>query len=44
MTLAANDVLDLAAAILRTLPANPDAVINGNANAPLTVKKLDPIV
>ena len=43
VTLAANDVLDLAIAILRTLPANLDAIINGNANATLTVKKLDPI-
>ena len=43
VTLAANDVLDLAIAILRTLPANLDAIINGNANATRTVKKLDPI-
>ncbi len=44
VTLAANDVLDLAIAVLRTLPENLDAVINGNANASLTVKKLDSVI
>jgi len=40
VSLAANDVLDLAIAIVRTLPANLDAIVNGNANALLTVKKI----
>lgn len=39
--LAAGDVLDLAISIVRTLPANLDAIINGYANAALTVKNLD---
>lgn len=42
VTLEAGDVLDLAASIVRTLPANLDAVVNGLANATLTVKKLGP--
>ena len=40
VSLVANDVLDLAIAIVRTLPANLDAIVNGNANALLTVKKI----
>ena len=39
----AGDTLDLVISILRTLPDNLDAIINGNANATLTVKKLDSI-
>lgn len=35
------DVLDLAVRILNTLPTGLDAVINGNANCTLTVKKID---
>ena len=38
--LAAGGVLDLAVQIIRTLPANLDAAINGYANAALHVKKL----
>ena len=41
VTLAAGDVLDLAIAVLRTLPSNLDAAINNNANATLSVKKLN---
>ena len=41
VSLAAGDVLDLTISILRTLPSGLDAVINGNANASLTVKKLN---
>ena len=41
VTLAAGDVLDLVVSVVRTLPPNPDAVINGYANATLSVKKLD---
>lgn len=37
------DTLDLVISVLRTLPDNLDAIINGNANATLTVKKLDSI-
>lgn len=40
VTLAAGDVLDLAIQVIRTLPANLDAAINGYANAALSVKKL----
>lgn len=40
VTLQAGDILDLAIQIIRTLPTGLDAVINGNANATLTVKKL----
>lgn len=40
VTLAAGDVLDLAIRVLRTLPANLDAIINGYSNASLTVRKL----
>ncbi len=40
--LAAGDVLDLAITIVRTLPANLDAVINGYANCTMSVIKLDP--
>ena len=39
----AGDTLDLVISVLRTLPDNLDAIINGNANATLTVKKLDSI-
>lgn len=39
--LAAGDVLDLVVSVVRTLPPNLDAVINGYANATLSVKKLD---
>ena len=39
----AGDTLDLVISVLRTLPDNLDAIINGNANATLTVKKLDTI-
>ncbi len=41
VALSANDTLDLAIAVLRTLPSGLDTVINGNANATLTVKKLN---
>lgn len=41
VALDADDILDLSIAIVRTLPANLDAVINGNANAALTVRRLD---
>lgn len=41
--LSAGNVLDLAIAVLNTLPANLDSAINGNANTCLTVKKIDRI-
>lgn len=41
VTLPAGSILDLAVAIINTLPANLDAAINGNINATLLVKKLD---
>lgn len=41
VALAAGDTLDLAIAVINTLPANLDAIINGNVNACLTVKRLD---
>ena len=41
ITLPAGSVLDLAMAIVRTLPTGLDAIINGNANATLSVKKLN---
>lgn len=40
VALQAGDVLDLAVQVIRTLPPNLDAAINGYANATLTVKKL----
>ena len=42
VSLSAGDVLDLAISIVRMLPDNLDAVINGAANCTLTVVKLDP--
>lgn len=39
--LSGGDVIDLAIAIVRTLPENLDTIINGYANAALTVKYLD---
>lgn len=41
VTLAAGDMIDLAMAVVNTLPANLDAIINNNANAVLSVKKLN---
>lgn len=41
VSLSAGDVLDLVISIVRTLPANLDAAINGYANATLSIKKLD---
>ncbi len=41
VALQAGDVLDLAVSTVRTLPDNLDAIINGNANATLTIKRLD---
>lgn len=41
VTLPANSVLDLAVAVLNTLPTRFNAIINGNANTTLTVKKLN---
>ena len=41
VTLDAGDVIDLALSVVNTLPAGLDAIVNGNANATLTVKKLD---
>lgn len=40
VTLAAGDSLDLAVQVLNTLPTGLDAIINGNVNATLTVKKI----
>lgn len=39
--LTSGDTLDLAISVVRTLPDNLDAVINGYANATLTIKYLD---
>ena len=39
--LTAGSVLDLAMAVLNTLPAGLDAAVSGNANATLSVKRLD---
>lgn len=41
VTLQAGDVLDLAIQVITTLPSGLDAVLSGNANATLSVKKLD---
>ena len=41
VTLPANSVLDLTVAVLNTLPTRFNAIINGNANTTLTVKKLN---
>ena len=40
--LTAGDTLDLAISMVRTLPTGLDAVINGGANATLSIKLLDP--
>ncbi len=40
VTLNSGDVLDLVISILNTLPNDLDAIINNNANATLTVRKL----
>lgn len=40
VSLTAGDSLDLVIQVLRTLPANLDAIINGNANATLKVRKI----
>lgn len=39
--LSSGDVLDLVLLIVRTLPDNLNAIINNNANATLSIKKLD---
>ncbi|WP_141709402.1 BclA C-terminal domain-containing protein [Eisenbergiella tayi] len=39
--LSSGDVLDLVLLIVRTLPDNLDAIVNNNANATLSIKKLD---
>ena len=39
--LAAGSVLDLALTVLNTLPAGLNAVVNGNANTTLSVKRID---
>ena len=44
LTLDQGSVIDLVLSVVRTLPANLDAAVNGFANATLTLKKLDPIV
>lgn len=41
VALNSGDVLDLVISVLRTLPSNLDAIINGYANASLTVLKID---
>lgn len=41
-SLNAGDILDVALAVVRLLPAEFDAVINSNGNATFTVKKLNP--
>lgn len=41
VTLSAGDVLDVVIAVINILPPDLDAVINGNINTCLTVKKLD---
>lgn len=41
VSLSAGDILDLAITVLNVFPENLDAIINGNVNACLTVKKLD---
>lgn len=40
VALNAGDVLDLAVQVLRGLPKNMDAAINGYANATLMIRKL----
>lgn len=40
VTLQSGDVLDLAIQVLNNLPTGLDAIVNNNANATLTVKKL----
>ncbi len=42
--LAAGSVLDLAMSVLNTLPAGLEAAVSGNANASLSVKRLDAAV
>ena len=43
VSLVTGDVLDLTISVVRTLPAGLDAIINGYANAALTVKRLNGI-
>ena len=41
VSLQAGNVIDLAMSIVNVLPANLDAILNGNVNTTLTIKKLD---
>lgn len=41
VALNAGDVIDLSLEVLRTIPANLDAILNSYANATLTLKKID---